>query len=79
LSKGYKKGSRPTLLQIELPIGACALDMKKANHDGEFEYLLARGLQFEIINGEEIKVEGVAELVLRLTLKPQFCCHLLPK
>jgi len=64
------RGSRPVLLKFMLLPGCRALDMSLVGHNGEFEFLLGRNLEFDIVDAEEVVVEGVDDAVLRLTLSP---------
>ena len=50
--------------------GFRALDMSRVGHNGEFEFLLGRNIVFDIVDAEEVVLDGVDDAVLRLTLSP---------
>ena len=65
LEKRRGPTTRPTILELHLPSGFNALDLRHGGHAGEFEYLLGRNLQLKIVGADYVDDD-----VLALILKP---------
>ena len=70
LVKRVFDGSMPTLLEVRLSVGFHLLDMNLAGSQGEFEFLIGRGVGFVVVDALYFKVAGVLDPVLRLVLEP---------
>jgi hypothetical protein len=65
LSKRRDPQSRPAILTFQLPAGWNAIDLKVGGHFGEFEFLLARNVPYEVVDASFVDGD-----VLNLALKP---------
>lgn len=65
LSKRRDAGSRPATLEFQLPSGWNAIDLQVGGHAGEFEFLLARDVAYEVVNASYVDCD-----VLNLGLRP---------
>lgn len=65
LNKRRNALSQPALLELLLPAGFNAVDLRHGNHYGEFEFLLSRKLHFHIVDAKYFDGD-----VLWLTLQP---------
>ena len=71
IEKRARRGTRPMLLEFKLPVGMAVLDFGQVtNSVGEFEYLIARGQRFTIVDANFYKLRGVSDLVLHLVMEP---------
>ncbi|CAN1562526.1 ADP ribosyltransferase [Caulobacteraceae bacterium] len=70
LGKRAHPGSTPTLLELHLPKGFCALDMSFSSQGGEFEMLVGRRVEFEVTDAFNFDFKGSNDPVLRLVLVP---------
>lgn len=65
LSKRRDSGSRPATLEFQLPAGWNAIDLQEGGHSGEFEFLLARDVAYEVVDASYVDGD-----VLNLMLQP---------